>query len=102
MRRAGFAAAISIMIAANAPPPTRADALTLAVPSALSTADSQPSMIQDVAYICHRWWQWRGARWIRSCWQQGRDKGWHGPGWHDPGWFEPAWNAPDWQYQNWR
>jgi hypothetical protein len=97
MRRAGFAVAISLMIAANAPPQTRAESLILTVPSTLSTADPQPSMIQDVTYICHRWWQWRGARWIRSCWQQGRD-----PGWHGPGWFGPAWNAPDWHDQYWR
>jgi hypothetical protein len=101
MRRVMFAASVALMI-----PGTigfLADR-SLAVPLSdfqvytLATAGRD---IQDVAYICHRWWQWHGARWVRSCWPAGHDPCWNAPGCSPPTWYRPSWQGWGWPYWYW-
>ena len=40
---------------------------------------------------CRRWWQWHGARWVRSCWPSGYDPCGNSPGCSPPTWKHPYW-----------
>src|ERR1700738_823491 len=51
---------------------------------------------------CRRWWQWHGARWVRSCWPAGYDpcgyaRGCAPPTWHHPYW-RPWGEPPPYRY----
>src|ERR1700730_7440849 len=51
---------------------------------------------------CRRWWQWHGARWVRSCWPAGYDpcgyaRGCAPPTWHHPYW-RPWGGPPPYRY----
>ncbi|SRR5712691_13516328 len=81
--------------------PGRAHALTQSGASGLSVAIAQTAVAQDIAYICHRWWQWHGARWVRSCWRAGHDPCWNAPGCNGPDWYSPNWYGWGWQYRYW-
>jgi hypothetical protein len=51
---------------------------------------AESSFVQHVRYVCHRWWQWHGARWVRTCWPAGQEPlylvPWNGYGWAYPWW----------------
>ena|ERR1700722_9141656 len=97
MLRTGCTFAVGLVLTASALPQSRAQALTLtAAPFALAMASGKTSVVQNAAYICHRWWQWRGARWVRSCWRTSQE-----PGWPGPVGIGPAWNHPDWHDRYW-
>jgi hypothetical protein len=74
--------------------PSRAYGLALSAPSALSVAIAETSLVQDVGYVCHRWWDWHGARWVRTCWRAGQQPPygpWNGPGWYEPSVYDWGW-----------
>jgi hypothetical protein len=90
MRLIAFAvaASLTILIAGDR-------AYALSAPPTLSTAIAETFLAQHVAYVCHRWWQWHGARWVRTCWRAGQEpqygpangRGWYEPCWYDCGWY---------------
>jgi hypothetical protein len=50
----------------------------------LSVGIADISFAQHVGYVCRRWWQWHGARWVRTCWRDGQEPiygPWNGYGW---------------------
>ena len=59
------------------------------------------SPIQTAAYTCRRWWQWRGARWVRSCWPAGYDPCGNAQGCSPPTPDYPAWRPWGWPYRYW-
>ena len=59
------------------------------------------SPVQRAAYICRRWWQWRGARWVRTCWPAGYDPCWNAPGCSPPTPQYPFWRPWGWPYSDW-
>jgi hypothetical protein len=62
--------------------------------SDLPTTVARRSAARATAYVCHRWWQWHGARWVRSCWPAGQEPlygNWNGPGWYEPSIFDLGW-----------
>jgi hypothetical protein len=59
------------------------------------------SPIQRAANICRRWWQWRGARWVRTCWPAGYDPCWNAPGCSPPTPQYPFWRPWGWPYSDW-
>jgi hypothetical protein len=62
-------------------------AYALSAPPALSAAMAETLATQHVAYVCHRWWQWHGARWVRTCWRAGQAPRYgtrNGWGWYQP------------------
>jgi hypothetical protein len=74
-------------------------AYALPAPAALSAAIAETSVAQHAAYACHTWWQWHGARWVRTCWRAGQEPH-YGP-WNGRGWYEPCWNDAGW-YRRYR
>ena len=75
MRRVKFAAFIVLMmIGTTGSLPDRALALPLSDPGVHILAMTG-NPVQRARYVCHRWWQWHGARWVRSCWPSGNDPG---------------------------
>jgi hypothetical protein len=88
MRRVIFAASAALASTISFPV-DRSLALPLPESHVLTTAGGD---LQNVAQICHRWWQWQGARWVRSCWPAGHD-----PCWNAPGCSPPIWHRPNWQ-----
>lgn len=91
MRGIVFAVVTALALGASGLLPSRAYALTQSGASGLAVASAQASVTQDIAYICHRWWQWHGARWVRSCWRPGQDPCWNAPGCNGPDWYSPGW-----------
>jgi hypothetical protein len=65
-------------------------AYALSAPPALSAAVAENSLTRRVAYVCHRWWQWHGARWVRTCRRAGHEPQFATP-WTRRGWYEPCW-----------
>jgi hypothetical protein len=62
--------------------------------SDLSIHRAKKPITPAVAYVCHRWWQWHGAQWVRTCWPAGQEPlygSWNGPGWYEPSVFDLGW-----------
>ena len=57
-------------------------------PAALSASMAETAATRHIAYVCHRWWQWHGARWVRSCWRAGQEPQ-YGP-WNGWGRYTPC------------
>ena len=49
---------------------------------------AETAATRHIAYVCHRWWQWHGARWVRSCWRAGQEPQ-YGP-WNGWGRYTPC------------
>jgi hypothetical protein len=82
---------------ASGVPESRAYPLNLSSPAALSAAVIDASAWLNVTYVCHRWWQWHGARWVRTCWPAGQEPPygpWNGPGWYGPSVYDVGWFRP--------
>ena len=100
MRRATLAAcAALITLGATGSLADRSLALPLSDPRVHDLAIAG-SPIQKA--WCRRWWQWHGARWVRSCWPAGYDpcgyaRGCAPPTWHHPYW-RPWGGPPPYRY----
>ena len=71
MRRATLAASAALItLGATGSLADRSLALPLSDPRVHDLAIAG-SPIQKA--WCRRWWQWHGARWVRSCWPAGYD-----------------------------
>ena len=94
MRRAMLGASALVVSLAIS---DRALPLPLSAPhvEALAIAGSS---IQRTAYTCIRWWEWRGARWVRTCWPAGYDPCGNAPGCSPPTSHRPYWHGWGWTY----
>src|SRR5437764_10766164 len=101
MRRVKFAAFIVLMmVGTTGSLPDRSLALPLSDPG-LHILAMTGNPLQRARYVCHRWWQWHGARWVRSCWPAGNDPCWNAPGCDPPNWNRPTWRAWGWPRRYW-
>ena len=100
MRRATLAASAALItLGATGSLADRSLALPLSDPRVHDLAIAG-SPIQKA--WCRRWWQWHGARWVRSCWPAGYDpcgyaRGCAPPTWHHPYW-RPWGEPPPYRY----
>src|SRR6266851_10448724 len=101
MRRAMLgASAVLMSLTTTALLSDRALALPLSAPR-VQTLSIAGSSIQKAGYTCHRWWQWHGARWVRTCWPAGYDPCGNAPGCSPPTWHRPTWRGWGWTYGYW-
>src|SRR5947209_16337081 len=89
MRRVMFAAFAALITLGTT---DRSLALPISHPG-LHILGTAGTPVQRAGYVCHRWWQWHGARWVRGCWPAGYDPCWNAPGCSPPNWHRPTWRA---------
>jgi hypothetical protein len=94
MRRAIFFSAVVLMTLGTAAS-DRALAFTLPTPQ---VRVGSSILKASYGYTCLRWWEWRGALWVRSCWPAGYDPCWNAPGCGAPTADRPYWHGWGWTY----
>jgi hypothetical protein len=99
MRRVVFAASVTLItMGTTGLLADRSLALPLSDPRVYNLAIAG-SPIQKA--WCRRWWQWEGARWVRSCWPAGYDPCGYAPGCSPPTRKHPYWRPWGGPYRYW-